>query len=101
MNLIDEEEYNSIMLRDMGEGAEKFEEYLAGPFKEEWHKAWKDGKTANEQGISIKDNPHRLKVFVAAWKYGWNDYNPIPDEFTQVESYLEILPTRQMTNEDI
>ena len=93
MNESEELQYNI-------DAARKVEEYFAGPFKEEWHKVWQEGRLAQTQGISRKDNPQRLKVWRAVWEYGWDAWNPIPTEFSQVEANLDTLPTKPVNEND-
>jgi len=87
----------------IGDGFRAFENYLSGPYKEQWHQVWQEGRAANVQGQSREDNPHKLKVWRAVWEYGWDNYDPNkpPSEFTEVEDYLKSLPTRPMTEDDL
>lgn len=57
-------------------GAKAVEEYFAGPYKEEWHRVWQEGRIACLADKSRNDNPNKLKVWRAVWEYGWDNYYP-------------------------
>ena len=84
-----------------GAGARAFEDWLAGPYKEEWHKVWESGRQACTEGKGIECNPHKLKVWKEVWQYGWDNYDPNPpSEFRQAEANINTLPTRPMNEND-
>lgn len=86
-----------------GAGARAVEEYFAGPYKEQWHQVWAEGRLAQEQGKSRDGNPHKLKVWRAVWEYGWDNYDPNKpfNEFAKMEEHLKTLPMRPMTENDL
>lgn len=108
MNNLNEEEFekqiNDVIEKEAktGDGAKAFEEWLAGPYKVEWHKIWEEGRLANILGQSRDNNPHKLKVWKAVWEYGFDNYNPNDQykEFKEVDNHLKSLPTRPMQQSD-
>lgn len=81
----------------------KEDEYFSGPYKEQWHQVWAEGRQAKEQGKNKEDNPHKLKVWRAVWEYGWDNYDPNQhfNEFLKIEEHLKTLPMRPMNVNDV
>ena len=96
-----ENEIEKMIQDDAGEGARRFEEWLATDYKKEWHQVWDAGRLAATEGKNREENPHQLKVWKEVWWYGWDNYDPVPAEFRQVEQNLNSLPTRPMNEGDI
>lgn len=87
-----------------------YEEFERDIYPRIWHLAYDAGVEAREQGLPricnlndkhfITPGGNILKVYRSAWEQGWDNYK-IPDEFRQVESVLNNMPTRPCTVEDL
>ena len=96
------------------EGAASFEQWLDEVYPKIWHEAYAYGEAAKEEGLPRECNLNYdkfgyathdggnqfLKPWKSAWEQGYDGYK-IPAVFAQVENYLNQLPTRPMTEDDL
>ena len=63
------------------------------------------GRKAKESGLPrICNLPNEfrtpngdiLRVWLSAWEQGYDNYNPIPECFKQVEAILNFVPTKEL-----
>ncbi len=68
------------------------EDWFSTGYKAEWHKVWDEGRAAASSGVSRDANPHWLIVWKEVWWYGWDNYDPMPEEFRAADENLKQLP---------
>ena len=77
------------------------EDWFSTGYKVEWYEVWEEGREAASKGVSRGNNPHWLKVWKEVWWYGWDNYNPMPEEFRAVDENLKQLPLRALGDSDV